>query len=141
LPFVGNAFLPKEIIDPIALLVVTAGVLLVAGLAVKPPLKVEATDVVAPLAVTVAKVSASVNVLAIVIVLSAALDTVISLPSTKVIVPAAALVLVSFNVITFPVLVIVYVLLSPVASSLQAGSPLALVFQTKLVSVAAGAAT
>ena len=78
--------------------------------------------------------------LAIVIVLSAALDTVISLPSTKVIVPAAVLVLVSFNVITFPVLVIVYVLLSPVASSNQSGLPEASVFQT-LLATAPGAGT
>ena len=48
---------PKEIIDPIALLVVIAGSLLEAGLAVKPPLKVEAVDVVAPLPVTSAKSS------------------------------------------------------------------------------------
>ena len=57
LPLVGTAFLPKEIIDPTALFVVIAGVLLEAGLAVKPPLKVEAVAVVAPLPVTTANVS------------------------------------------------------------------------------------
>ena len=46
----------------------------------------------------------------IVSVLFAALDIDISVPSTKVIVPAAVLVKMSFNVITFPVLVRVYVL-------------------------------
>ena len=77
----------------------------------------------------------------IVIVLFDALDIDISEPSTKVIVPAAAPVLVSFNVIIFAALVKVYVLLSPVESTRQAGLPLVSVFQTKLASVAAGAAT
>ena len=75
--------LPKEIIDPKALFVVIAGLLLEAGLTVKPPLKVEAVDVLAPLPVTVANVSASTNVLAIVIV-SLLPDIDISLPSAKV---------------------------------------------------------
>ena len=83
LPFVGNAFLPKEIIDPKALFVFIAGLLLEAGLTVKPPLKVEAVDVLAPLPVTVANVSASAKVLAIVIV-PLLPDIDISLPSAKV---------------------------------------------------------